>query len=402
MADMTQMQHDRLDVIPRRGRSYRRIFLVAAICGLFAAGGVSLQRMLFRITLQSITTAMQEGHTEAAREMSEQYVLQNPEDLQGWMMNAELAERAQDFRKAAVAYTAVVSLRPEQSRYQHQLARAQLKSAQFTAAEESYREILGRNKRDEKAQTEIQWMLFHQQRVRELEDFLERCLAEEPSSPRLLFHLLMISQKPPNPLESLPVLEKIDAAVPGQPTIVAGLARCAWRSGDAARARGLFTRLEIESSGDRELILALAEFELEQTNVDSAERLLTLNDNEGSIDWRKDDRWWWLKAQVAQFRRQYAEALEAITEASRLRPREGQYLQTRLTLLQILGQPDEAAIVQADVELRRRAVEEIYQIVSQGDLSQASVNVLRDVARHCRTLNKLQQAQGWDLLSLKR
>lgn len=345
---------------------------------------------------------MREGKDDLAREMSEQYVQQNPGDVRGWLVNAELAERTKDFQKAATAYMAVVSLRPDQIRYRHQLAKAQLQSANVTAAEVSYREILERNKLDEKAQTEIQWMLFHQQRVRELEDFLERCLLDDPASPRLLFHLLMISQKPPNPLESFPVLDKIDRASPGQPAIQAALARCAWRSGDVPLARRLFGTLQIENANDRELLLTLAEFELEQTNVETAERLLSLNGKNSSMDWSKEDRWWWLKSQILQYRRQYTEALEAITEAGRLRPREGQYLQSSMSLLQILGRTEEAAVVQAEMESRRTAVEEIYQIVSSGKLNEAPATVHRDIARHCRTLRKLQQANGWDQLGATR
>jgi tetratricopeptide (TPR) repeat protein len=402
MSDMTHSENNRHDPARRQTSYWRLILLTIAICGLLTAAWFSFQRILFQPSLQSINTAIQEGKNDIAKELSEQYVVQNPDDVRGWLVNAEIAELAKDFRKAATAYTAVVSLRPDQIRYRHQLAKAQLQSAQFAAAELSYREILERNKLDEKAQTEIQWMLFHQHRVRELEDFLEQCLIDDPASPRLLFHLLMISQKPPNPFESLPVLEKIDLADPGQPGIQAALARCVWRAGDVPRARKLFAMLQIENGNDRELILTLAEFELEQTNVETAERLLSLNDNNKSIEWSKDDRWWWLKAQILQNRRQYPEALEAVTEASRLRPREGQYLQTRLSLLRILGRADEAAIVQAELELRRTAVEGIYQIVSRGGLNEASATVLRDIARHCQTLKKSQQANGWDQLSAKR
>jgi len=361
-----------------------------------------IQRILFQPTVISITTAMREGHEDLATKMTEQYVAQNPDDVAGWLLQAELAELAQDYRKASTACAVVVSLRPEQLRYRHQLAKTQLRSAQFEAAEVSYRQILERNRLDEVAQTEIQWMLFHQQRVRELEDFLERCLADDPASSRLLFHLLMSSQKPPNPLESLPVLEKIDAACPGQSVILAGLARCAWRTGDVPRARELFARLGHESKSQRELVLTLAEFELEQSNIDAADQLLCSQDNNRSVDWTTEDRWWWLQSQIAQYRRQYAAALESITEACRLRPREGQYLQTRLTLLQILGRTDEAAVVQADLESRRTAVQEIYQIVSRGDLNQQSENVLGEIARHCRTLRKLEQADGWDQLRSRR
>ena len=402
MADMTQTQSNRPDVASRQGRKWRRRSVAALMCVFLIGMWLVIQRLVLQPSVDSITTAMREGHEDLATQMTEQYVTQNPNDVEGWLLQAELAELAEDYRKASTAYAVVVSLQPDQLRHRHRLVKAQLQSAQFEAAETNYREILERSPLDEIAQTEIQWMLFHQQRVRELEDFLERCLADDPASSRLLFHLLMISQKPPNPLESLPVLEKIDAACPGQSTILAGLARCAWRTGDLPRARELFARLQHESKSLRELVLTLAEFELEQSNVDAADQLLRSQDNNSSIDWSTEDRWWWLQSQIFQHRRQYATALESITEACRLRPRESQYLQSRLTLLQILGRGDEAAIVQADLESRRTAIEAIYQIVNRGDLNQQSENVLGEIARHCRTLRKLEQADGWDQLRLTR
>lgn len=344
---------------------------------------------------------MRQGDEELAAKMTEQYVVQHPDDIEGWLLQAELAELDKNYRNASAAYAVVVSLRPNQLRYRHQLAKAQLQSAQFEAAELSYREILASHRADEIAQTEIQWMLFHQLRVRELEDFLERCLADDPENSKLLFHLLMSSQKPPNPLESLPVLEKIDSACPGQSTIVAGLAHCAWKTGDISHARELFDQLESKSGTPHEFTLTMAEFELEQSHIDAAEQHLDSQNNNRSVDWTVDDRWWWLKSQIMQHRRQYADALDAITAACRLRPRDVQYLQTRLALLQILGRVDEAACVQADLESRRTAIQEIYRIVSSGGLDQLSGTVAGELALHCRTLRKLQQADGWDRLKSK-
>ena len=105
--------------------------------------------------------------------------------------------------------------------------------------------------------------------------------------------------------------------------------------------------------------------------------------------------------QMSDERQQYAEALEAITEASRLRPSEGQYLQSCMSPLQIRGRADETNIMQTELQSRRTAVEETYQIVSRGNLNEASATVHREIAGHCRTLKKSQQANGWDQLVAK-
>ena len=112
---------------------------------------------------------------------------------------------------------------------------------------------------------------------------------------------------------------------------MAGLARCAWKVGDLSRACELFEQLKNELSHDKYFTLTLAKFEFEQAHVDASMRLLNLYNNESSVNWTTaDDRWCWLKSQILQHRRQNADALDAITAAYRLRPRDVQHLQTRL------------------------------------------------------------------------
>jgi tetratricopeptide (TPR) repeat protein len=349
-----------------------------------------------RVSLPSVEAALQKGDLPAATSLVDHYVRETPEDVRGWMLKATIAERTGSLRDTAAAYSRASGLRPTDLSLLHRCAKSLMKTAQFQSAEVVFRNALNVSSNDESAQTELQWMLFHQQRDRELEEFLEACLRKEPNSPRLLFHLVMTSQKPPNPLESLPVLEKIDADCPGQSSIELGIARCAWRMGDIPRARKLFDKVIKTAGISNELALTLAEFEFEQTNLKAAEDYLTsVSDGSGSS---VDDRWWWLTGQIAQHRRKYEDALHAYTTAAGLRPRELRYLHSRATLLQIVGRTQEATELQTQVEARRVAERQLYLIVNGGGLGDGSAVVCKDISRIQRILGKNLQAEGWALL----
>jgi tetratricopeptide (TPR) repeat protein len=388
---------------PIPGANRRRpiflIFFVSLLTALLAIAGLATMRWQNTgPSLNSVEAAFRTGDLDAASLLVADFVQRNHDDVRGRMLQADIAERRKDFPTAAAAYQVLLKSDSASPKLHHHLARALLESAEFERAEKEYRAILQRNPRDEAAQTEIQWMLFHQQRVRELEDFLEACLAGDPNS-RLLYHLLVSAQKPPNPLESLPVLEKIDAAVPGQSSIQLGLARCAWRMGDIPRARKLFAAVEQKRGSGPDLAFTLAEFELEQSNIEAAENYLKTLDDLASFDAKSDDRWWWLSAQLAQHRRNFPQALTAVTEANRLRPRELRYLHLQATLLQILGQSEEAAALHSEVEARRKADRELYEIVHHTDLNQVTTDTLQMIARNCRILKKTQQAEYWEKLA---
>jgi cytochrome c-type biogenesis protein CcmH/NrfG len=339
---------------------------------------------------------MQRGDLPAATSLIQNYVEQSPEDVRGWMLKATLAERTGSLHDAAAAYSQARALRPKDLNLLHRCARSLMKSAQFQSAEVVFRRVLELTANDESAQTEIQWMLFHQQRDRELEEFLEACLQREPGNARLLFHLVMTSQKPPNPLESLPVLEKIDAACPGQNSVELGIAKCAWRMGDIPRARRLFGNVIKAVGISSDLAMTLAEFEFEQTNLQAADEYLRAVSEDSKPS--EDDRWWWLTGQIAQHRRKYEDALAAYATAARLRPRELRYLHAQATLLQIAGQAQEAAELQSQVEVRRNAERELYLIVNGGGLNEASAEVCNVLSRIQQTLRKNLQAEGWALV----
>lgn len=366
---------------------------------LLSMGGVYL---LFpsRVSLQSADSAMQSGDLSAATSLINNYLEHSPEDVRGWMLKATLAERTGNLRDVADAYSRASALRPTDLNLLHRCAKSMMKSAQFQSAEAVFRMVLNLNSNDELAQTEIQWMLFHQQRDRELEQFLEACLQREPGSERLLFHLVMSSQKPPNPLESLPVLEKIDADCPGQSSIELGIARCTWRMGEIPRARKLFGTVIKTIGISSDLALTLAEFEFEQTNLQAADDYLR-SVSDGSKP-SEDDRWWWLTGQIAQHRRRFEDALAAYTTAARLRPRELRYLHSQATLLQIVGRTEEAAKLQSEVEARRNAERQLYLIVNGGQLNEASAKVCSDISEIQRSLGKNLQAEGWTLLGRRR
>lgn len=353
-------------------------------------------------SLSAVEAAVRKGELAAANQMVDEYVRQHPTEVDGLQLQARLAEAGHDYRRAAEALSALVLRSAGNIELQRRLGFALLQSAQFEQAEAVFRETLRLQPTDEAAQTELQWILFHQLRERELEAFLESCLEREPGSHRLLYHLLVSSQKPPNPHESMPVLEKIDQACPNQRTVVLGLARCAWKLGNIDKARDLFETARALGAEDSELALSLAEFELEQVNPAGVEAALAPTSAMSLEQWQTHDRWWWLQSQVAQQRGELDAALAAVSEACRRYPRSLTYQHARVTLLRLLGRGDDAVALAADVAARREADRRLYVVVHSGELDRPTPALLHEVAELCDRQQKSLQATGWRILANQR
>ncbi|MDZ4688840.1 MAG: hypothetical protein SH850_27510 [Planctomycetaceae bacterium] len=384
----------------RPQRSRRRVwFGVITACILLTAAVVGVRNWKSTTSLASIQAAVAKGDLATAGTLVDRYLGEHPTDRDGLALQAKLAEANRDHRKAADSYGRLVELLPGDIDVRHRYGTALLQSAQFALAEAAYRQILKVQSTDERTQTELQWMLFHQLRERELEDFLESCLSREPANSRLLYHLLVSSQKPPNPHESLPVLERIDAACPHQRPILLGMARCAWKLGDVERARTLFDSVRALGDPDREFALALAEYELEQVHLDGVQAALDSARQVTREEWETDDRWWWLQSQLALQRRELDRALTQVSEAGRLSPRSLPYLHARVSLLRLLGRSDEAATLQTEVDARRAADRRLYLVVHSGELDRPSPALMREIADLCHLQHKPQQTEGWRRLA---
>jgi predicted Zn-dependent protease len=376
-----------------RGRA--GLWLAVAIAAIAIGAGIAGFRG-GSTSLATVRAALNRRDLAEAKQLLGRYLDQHPKDAEGWTILATLAEAEGDQRAAAEALRHCYELTPNQLALGHRYGTALLQSAQFAAAESLYTQLLQHHPTDETAQTELQWIYFHQLRERELEAFLEACLSREPTNHRLLYHLLVSAQKPPNPLESMPVLERIDAACPEQRSILLGMARCAWKSGEIAKADALFARVRALGPPDREFALAVAEYELEQGRTDAAAKAL---DEFPPDQWQADDRWWWSQSQLSLQQRDLKQALEQVSAAVERYPRSLPYQQSRLSLLRLLNRKDEATAVQADVDARRAADQRLYLIVHSGELDRPTRKLLDELATLCEVQKKPLQAAGWRQLA---
>lgn len=380
-------------------RSRNRWLLTTVTAGLFAAILVAVLGTFFAgwstPRLGTIEAAYRAGDYSTALQSVQTYTSRHPTQLAGWRLQGRIYDARQEFGSAAESYRRGLLISPDDLDLHHAYGTALLQSAQFSIAEEAYRQILTRSPTDAKAQTELQWILFHQLRERELETFLEACLTLEPTNGRILYHLLVSSQKRPNAFESLPVLEKINSACPNQPSILLGLARCAWRVGDIAWTRSLLEGLHALPLTGPELWLVSAEFELEQVRTEAAAETLAKLQANFAADMLHNDRWWRLHGLLAQQKRDYPRALECFRKAAELNPRDLTCLQAQASLLQAQGQTSEARSLRDLLERRRTADQALYLIVSSGELNAPTPELAGIIAEHCRTLGKSQQADGW-------
>jgi tetratricopeptide (TPR) repeat protein len=351
------------------------------------------------VSLSSIQSSIARGDLPHARLLVGRYLEEFPTDSEGFELAVKLAEASRDTEGSVELYRRWAQLMPGDLPIWQGYGNSLLKTARFEEAESVYRTILRDHPTDVTAQTELQWILFHQVRTRELEQFLEQCLALEPANDRLLFHLLMTAQKPPNPHESLPVLERINEAVPGQRSILLGMARCAWKLGEIDRASELFAEVAKLKEPDRELCLALAEFELEQLNIERVQAALDAIPRKSDDELESDDRWWSIRSQLSLRSLNLEEALVQITKAAALYPRSLPYLQSRISLLRLLKWKDEADALEKEAEASRRAEQRLYIIVHSGELQRPTAALAREIATLCADQRKNAQSEGWNRLA---
>lgn len=368
-------------------------------CLVLAIGMWVIRGWTNSVSLAGIQTSIARGDLPQARLLVDRYLEEFPADSEGFELAVKLAEASRDTEASADLYRRWAQLVPGDLPVWQGYGNSLLKTARFEEAESVYRTILRDHPTDVTAQTELQWILFHQLRTRELEQFLEQCLALEPENDRLLFHLLMTAQKPPNPHESLPVLERIDKAMPGQRSILLGMARCAWKLGKTDRARELFAEVAKLKDPDRELCLALAEFELEQLNIERVQVALDAIPRSSDDELESDDRWWSIRSQLALRNLNLEEALVQITKAAALYPRSLPYLQSRISLLRLLKWKDEADSLEQEAEAHRKAEQRLYIIVHSGELQRPTATLAREIATLYADQKKTAQSQGWSRLA---
>jgi len=346
-------------------------------------------------TLRDVEAAVLTGRLPDARRMCEAITASDPANGPAWFRLGQLCEELSDFDAGATAFERAVETGADRTTARKRLGFCLLQSGLYGRAETMFRELLQVTPDDEAIQTELQWLLFNQLRERELESFLEEQLKREPASFRILQHLLLSSQRRPNPREAIRLLEAIQKAKPGQPEIELALGHCCWKLGRLAEANRLLHEAGWRRPDHAETTLLLASFQLEQGRLTDADRLLT--SLKPSLT--TDDRWWWLTAQWQQRSGMTTEALSSLAKAIELRPGEMRYHHTLATWLQAARRNDEARQHHELARALSQADRDLYVIVSRDRIAPDHAEVCRAISECCRILQRKAQAEGWRMLS---
>jgi tetratricopeptide (TPR) repeat protein len=244
------------------------------------------------------------------------------------------------------------------------------------------------------ARDELRWLYFNTFRTRAVERLLESWLGRNPDDYRALVDLHLAEFRRQLPREGRPFLAQWENRVPAQLSVLRGLAYCDWQAGDAQAARARFTAALDLDPTDTETRLLAAEFALEQGWSTLANVLLS----EATFDTReaaKDDRWWGLRGRLARLGGHAQTAVESLSIAHRLRPREPAWIQERGLAHRDLGQPsDSAADLQAAVQLEQ-AKSDLAELVFSGRLENPDPAFLARMVTLCEQRGQRVAQECW-------
>ncbi len=304
-------------------------------------------------------------------------------------------EKLRDFDAAAEAYSRASAIPESGAEAVGRRGFCLLNAGRLGEAEDAFHTALKRNPSDEAVQTELQWLLFNQLRERELEVFLEGLLDREPNKFRILYHILYSSQRRPNPREAVGRLEQVEQLKPGQPQVQLALGHCYWKLGDINKATRFLEAALQQRPADVETALLVTEFYIEQDNLDLAQSLI----EPLKFQLVMDDRWWWLLAQLQHRQAKTDDAIDALKEAIRLRPSEVRYLQTIATWYQAKNLTMESRDYHREVQLLRKVNEELYVIVSRGDLDKPNSTTFKILGELFARAKRPKLKQAWEQLA---
>lgn len=345
--------------------------------------------------LRDVELSFHVGDIEKTHQLAELVLKDDPQNGSAWYWLGRSLEQLQDFDAASDAYSQVASLIPDSWEPRQRLGFCLMKAARIENAETVFRKLLIEKPTDEAIQTELQWILFNQLRERELEAFLEAALEREPSSYRILYHLLYSSQRRPNPREAVGRLEEVQRRKPGQPHVELALGHCYWKLGNIPQARTLFQSARRIMSDDYETLLLVAEFELEQSSLDVTKDILNSLEKTQS----QDDRWWWLNGSLHYREHDVQAAIKALNTAVKQRPQEIRYRQTLATWYKVIGSTMESEENHREAQSLRRADQELYVVVSRGDAEIKNAQTYERIQQLCFDAKKFRQADGWKKLA---
>ena len=277
------------------------------------------------------------------------------------------------------------------------LARAEvlLLDGRLEDAEVVLKSHLQRYPKSQPAHDELRWLLFNQFRTRELDQFLEAGLAEDPGSYTLLYHLLLTEMRQPVPREGVAYLLQIDERQPEQRTVDRAIGYCQWQLGEIENARKRIDKAWSADPSDWETRILAAEFLIEQNQLDTAEVCLNRDSTNDAID----DRWWWLQGRLADRRHDPSAAVEHVRRAAQLRPFELKYAHRLAQLLRAAGHADESETWARNAAAIEAANKRLTEIVLSGGLERPTLELSLELAQLHERRGRIAQSRSWRLLA---
>ena len=279
---------------------------------------------------------------------------------------------------------------------------AYLNSGRLGLCEEAFQRHLERFPDSTVAYVELKWLFFNQFRRRELERFLDQRLAQYPGNYTVLLDALYTEIREQVAQEAVVPLRNADEAQPDQAPVLLALGYCHWQLGELTTAREQLERALQLRPEHLETRLIIAEFLLEQDQIDAARKLLMPEDTTSNsllASFENHDQWHWLRHRIALTEDFPEEAMKHLEAALSLRPFDLKYLQTRGSLLQTLGEAETAAEVFRHVHPRATAEQRLLQIVLGEQLEQPTVELCREVAELYEIRGRNNLASGWRMVA---
>lgn len=393
--------------VTRRGRSVRRplaaslvVVLVVGLGGYVVAGAVV--RNSADTALAEARQLLAKSDSDAVRDRLRWLLWYEPRHPEALFLTGQSYQQEGEFEAAASAY----SLVPVESRKHRQAgfaeAIAYLSDARFGETERALIRHLEAYPDSMTAYEELKWLYYNQFRERELEEFLLDRLRRDPGDYVVLRDLILTEIREQVAEEAIVHVSRAFEHRPEEASVTLAFAYCQWRLGNVDKARTVFDQALKMRPDHLETRLIVAEFLLEQDELEAVEQML-LPQGRGADILRQrleqDDRWWQLRSRLARRRNDSQKSLEYSQRALELRPFELSLLQETGQLLLAAGHEDESRELLREANVSAAAEQELFNIVMDDSLDQPTRELCLELSRLCELRGRSQQAAGWRILA---
>jgi tetratricopeptide (TPR) repeat protein len=386
------------------------VLIVACSGGLGSAFGMMV-RQTTAPTVESLLVRgraeLDRGRADAALTLWMGEAPKLVDSTEVWFEAGVVARRLGRHSEAASAFERVPRESPLWRDSVGELGLACLSLGELDEAERLLREAIRLRSASPAARNELRWLCFNTFRQREVERLLLDSLASEPDNFQTLIDLHLAEFRKQLPREGRPFLDQVDARVPGQVSVLRGLAWCDWHTGDQTAARDRFAQALDAAPSDPETRLMAAEWALEQGR-DAVCRKLLLLDDEGSPHFRPDenggpmkstfeadDRYWGMLGQLERAAGHPDPAESHFSRAMAARPSEQAWVHQRGLSRRDAGRKLEAESDFAEARNLERAQSQMAELVFGGLVESPTTASAARMAALCEQRRQSLAADCW-------